>query len=148
LGEEAKGSGEVLSLHLSRVEDGERVSNSEIYVDRSGVLGDKFYGKEDNRSILITAIDSYRMAQKEGIEIPYGSLGENIVVDYNPYHLMPGTRFWIGDVELEITQNCTLCKSLTRVDSRLPKLLRNDRGVFAKALRAGMIRTGDVLRLK
>jgi MOSC domain-containing protein YiiM len=139
--------GRVLSLNLSRKEDGQRVSSEELLVDMQGVRGDKFYGKDPQRSILITALGSYAMAEAEGIKISYGSLGENILVDYNLYHLAPGTIFEIGDAVLEITQNCTLCKSLSKVDSKLPKLLKNDRGFFAKVVKEGSIRINDPIRI-
>ncbi len=141
--DDLKEKGKVLSLYLSRAEDAQRVALKEVGVDISGVVGDKFYGKDPQRSILITALDSYLMAQEAGIEMLYGSLGENILLDYNPYHLPAGTQFAIGEAILEITQNCTLCKSLTKVDSKLPKLLKNDRGIFAKVVKAGRIHTED-----
>ena len=140
--------GKVISLHLSREEDEKRIRRSELLVDAQGVQGDKFYGKDSRRSILVTALESYRMAKREGIEIPQGALGENILIDCNPYRLAPGTQFEIGNAVLEITQNCTLCKSLTKVDSKLPKLLKNDRGIFAKVVKEGLIRIGDPVRIK
>ena len=69
----------------------------------------------------------------------YGDLGENIIVDFNPYTLEENSQIKIGEVTLEISQHCTLCKSLAKVDSKLPKLLKNDRGVFAKVIQAGKI---------
>ena len=143
-----KEKGKVLSLHLSREEDGERVARSELQVDTQGVKGDKFYGKDSRRSILVTAQESYLMAERAGIKMPHGSLGENILIDYNPYYLTPGTQFEIGDVVLEITQNCTLCKSLTKVDSKLPKLLKNDRGIFATVVKEGLIKIDDPVRIE
>ena len=138
--------GEVMTLHLSRSEDGKRVESPEIFVDSRGVKGDKFYGKDPMRSILVTTVESYEMARAAGIDISYGMLGENILIDFNPYRLPPGTRFAIGDVVLEIAQNCTLCKSLSKVDPKLPKLLKHDRGLFARVLKGGVIHTGDALR--
>ena len=61
--------------------------------------------------------------------------------------LRPGARLTIGDLELEISQNCTLCKSLAKIDARLPKLLKDDRGVFAKVISSGTIRKGDNIYL-
>jgi len=141
------GSGKVLELYISQEGDTLRSSREEIFVDEKGVVGDKFYGRDTQRSILITAIESYQLAKKKDIAIPLGSLGENILVDYNPYDIPVGTPFQIGEALLEITQNCTLCKSLTKIDSKLPKLLKDDRGVFAKVLKSGTIRIGDTLQV-
>jgi MOSC domain-containing protein YiiM len=140
------GSGKVLKLYVSREGDMQRSPREEIRVDEKGVIDDKFYAKNPQRSILITAIDSYQLAQQQNINMAYGSLGENILIDYNLYGLPVGTAFKIGEAVLEIAQNCTLCKSLTKIDAKLPKLLKNDRGVFVRVVKDGTIRIGDVIQ--
>lgn len=140
-------NGKVLKLYISREGDTQRSRQEEIVVDENGVIGDKFYAKDPQRSVLLTAIESYLMAEKENITIEHGALGENILVDYNPYLLPSGTTLSIGTVILEISQGCSLCKSLTKIDSKLPKLLKNDRGVFVKVIKGGTIRTGDEVRV-
>lgn len=140
-------NGKVLKLYISREGDTQRSHQEEIVVDENGVIGDKFYAKDPQRSVLLTAIESYLMAEKENITIEHGALGENILVDYNPYLLPSGTTLSIGTVILEISQGCSLCKSLTKIDSKLPKLLKNDRGVFVKVIKGGTIRAGDEVRV-
>jgi len=137
--------GKVLDLFISRVGDSKRAKKLEITADKNGILEDKFYAKNIQRSILITTLDSYKLASQNGIFVERGSLGENILIDYNPYHLPIGSRLVIGKVILEITQNCTLCKSLTKVDKKLPKLLKDDRGIFAKIIKSGTITRGDII---
>jgi len=127
--------GKVLKLYITKNDVNKtRLSKESIIVDEKGVQGDKFYGKDLQRSILITTQESYDLALLNNIDIDNGVLGENILIDINPYSLLPGQRLIIGDALLEITQNCTLCKGLTSIDSKLPKLLKDDRGIFAKAL--------------
>jgi len=135
--------GEVIALFISQKGVSQRVPKSTLKVDKEGIFEDKFYAKDSQRSILITTVESYQLAKEEDIALVYGSLGENIVIDYNPYMLPIGKEFRIGTVLLEITQHCTLCKSLTKVDSKLPKLLKNDRGIFAKVIESGSIYKGD-----
>ncbi len=137
--------GEILELFYS-TNDG-RVNTTELALDDKGVVEDKYYNKNIERSVLITSQDSYKLAAENGIDAPYSALGENILVDYNPYHLKPGAKLVIGDLKLEISQNCTLCKSLAKVDARLPKLLKDDRGVFAKVISGGTIHKGDNIYL-
>ncbi len=55
-----------------------------IRLDKGGVLGDKFYQKNIDRSVLISTIESYELARAKGIEVSFGSLGENILMDFNP----------------------------------------------------------------
>ena len=139
--------GQVLKLFTTVKAEPSRIRQTEIVLDTQGVVGDKFHGKALERSVLIASSDSYKIAKKNHISIEEGSLGENILIDWNPYHLLPGQQFQIGEVVFEITQNCTLCKGLTSVDSKLPKLLKNDRGIFAKVLHSGKIKIGDTIRL-
>ena len=124
-----------------------RVNTKELALDEKGVIEDKYYDKDRLRSVLITSLDSYGLASSHGIEASYSSLGENILMDYNPYHLRAGDRLKVGEVTLEISQNCTLCKSLAKVDSKLPKLLKDDRGIFAQVISNGVIFKDDNIYL-
>ncbi len=138
-------AGKILELFYSTNDN--RVNTDELALDEKGVIEDKYYNKNIQRSVLITSYESYKLAASHGIDAPYSALGENILIDYNPYHLAPGARLVIGDLVLEISQNCTLCKSLAKVDARLPKLLKNDRGIFAKVISSGTIHKGDNIYL-
>ena len=129
--------GNILELFISKE------STHKILLDKHGIVGDKFYGKDIDRSVLISTIESYKIAQNSNIDLEYGLLGENILMDYNPYHLTTGKQIQIGEVILEISQICTLCKSLTKIDNKLPKLLKNDRGIFTKVIKSGEIKYRD-----
>ncbi|MEO1954076.1 MAG: MOSC domain-containing protein [Campylobacterales bacterium] len=120
-----------------------RLSKEIVELDKDGVLGDKFYAKNSSRAILITSLDSYKIAKENSIEINFSDLGENILIDINPYHLKIGDKVYIGDVILEITHNCTLCKSLAKVDEKLPTILKNDRGIFARTVKSGIVKIDD-----
>ncbi len=120
---------------------------SELLLDKKGIVKDKHYNKNIERSVLIASLDSYALAKNHGIDVPYGSLGENLLIDYNPYHLQAGARLKIGNVTLEISQHCTLCKSFTKIDAKLPKLLKDDRGIFAKVIKSGRIKEEDDIYL-
>lgn len=137
--------GTILELFYSTVNG--RVNVRKLELDSKGIVEDKYYDKEIHRSVLITSKESYELASSNGIDAPYSSLGENILIDYNPYHLQAGAKLVIGDLVLEITQNCTLCNSLSKVDKRLPKLLKDDRGIFAKVVTDGIINKGDNIYL-
>ncbi len=144
----SKSVGEVVELFISVKGDSTRIAKGEIKLNEDGVVGDKFYAKDRERSVLLTTIESYKMALANNIEISYGSLGENILIDYNPYSLPIGTKIQIGEVLLEVSQNCTICNHLSVIDKSLPKLLKNDRGVFIKVIKAGEIKKGDKVYLK
>jgi MOSC domain-containing protein YiiM len=138
--------GKVLQLFISvKDTDGltKTIEQDEITLDEKGVCNDKFYDKDPMRSILIGSLESYTLAKENNIDMPFGSLGENILMDFNPYDFNPGDRLKIGDVVLEITQNCTLCQGLTKVNSKAPKLLKKHRGIFAKTVTNGNVKIAD-----
>lgn len=137
--------GKVLELFYS-TNDG-RINTTKLALDTKGVIKDKYYNKNIQRSVLITSQDSYNLAKQHGIYAPYSSLGENILIDYNLYYLKPGARVMIGELLLEISQNCTLCESLAKVDAKLPKILKDDRGIFAKVISGATIQQNDSIYL-
>ena len=142
-------TGKVIELFITLDnKDKTRQSVQTISVDENGIITDKFYKKNLQRSILLTSVESYEMSKENDINIETGSLGENILIDINPYGLLQGDRLTIGGVVLEITQNCTLCKGLSSVNPKLPKLLKNDRGIFAKVIEStSAIQIGDKVEL-
>lgn len=142
-------TGSVQKLFITRNDTNKtREKVDKIFVDEFGIKDDKFYSKNPMRAILITATDSYTLAQDNAINIESGSLGENILIDINPYSLVQGDKIKIGETVLEITQNCTLCQGLSSLNSKLPKLLKNDRGIFAKYIEGNPeITLGSVVKI-
>lgn len=141
--------GKVLKLFVTKDDEAKtRVDTPYINADENGILDDKFYNKNDQRAILVTSVQSYTMASDENIHLQDGALGENILIDINPYYLRAGETLKIGESTLQITQNCTLCKGLTAINSKLPKLLKNDRGIFAKVISGpAVIKVGDTVSI-
>jgi MOSC domain-containing protein YiiM len=97
--------------------------------------------------VLITSEASYTLANDHNIQLPFGSLGENILIDYDPYHLNAGDQLRMGEVILEISQNCTMCDHLSKIDEDLPELLKDDRGIFARVVEGGVIKKEDEIYL-
>ncbi len=139
--------GKILELFVSIKGDLNRSNKTNIDLDENGVKNDKFYGQNIQRSVLITSMASYDLSTQNDIDMNYGQLGENILIDYNPYHLVEGSKLIIGDVVLEITHHCTLCKNLAKVDKSLPELLKEHRGVFAKVITSGNIHKDNTIYL-
>jgi len=138
--------GKIIALFISKEKDDGRINQSELGVDEEGVFIDKFYGKDKIRSVLIASVTSYDLIKKQGIEVQYGELGENILIDFDLSLLKVGTQIQIDEVILEITQNCTICNHLSKIDTRVPKLLKNDRGLFAKVITGGLIKIDQQIK--
>lgn len=139
--------GRVLSLHLG--------SNSGLPKNRVeylslragfGAEGDRHAGRDPDRAILIAGYRSYKLARSAGIDLPPGALGENMLIDLDPHSLL-GRRVFVGRALLELVAVCTVCDSLSQFDLKLPKLLYQGRGVYARVLRGGMVRHGQQLGL-
>ncbi len=139
--------GNVVKLYISNNKTKPKEELPSIYCDEDGVIGDKFYKKDKNRSILLSSLQSYDLAKNNNIDIEYGLLGENILLDFDPKDLKLGSIIEIGDIKLQIAQECTLCKHLSSIDNKLPKLLKKDRGMFVYALNSGDIKVGDKVYL-
>jgi len=140
--------GTVIKLFISQKGAGAPAEKSSIAVDEKGIVEDKHYGTPAERTVLISSLESYAMAREQlNVQMPHGYLGENLLIDYTPYHLPAGSRLKIGSAVFEITQNCTLCNHLSKLDKRIPKLLKDDRGIFAKVVEAGEVNAGDEIYL-
>lgn len=135
--------GQVLKLFISNKEKNKRISKNNIILDINGIFNDKFYNINKERSVLISSIQAYKLMEEKNIETSYGQLGENILIDFNPYNFKEGTQIYIGDVILQITIEGTICSFLTKINNKVPKLLKKDRGVFAKVIKGGTIHIND-----
>lgn len=137
-------TGKVLSLHLGK-EAGlpkPRVEALDL-VAGFGALGDRHAGKDPDRALLVAGITAYGKAKEAGILLPFGALGENLLLDLDPHELPPGARLRVGEALLELSYVCTVCQSLSQFDLRLPKLLYGGRGLYARVLEGGRVRVGD-----
>ena len=140
--------GQIKALFISSIEEKKRVAQNNINVDTKGIVTDKYYDTNQERSILLTPIHAYELLKENNIEASYGQLGENVLIDFNPYDLEEGTKIFIGDAILEITIECTICKLLTKINNKVPKLLKKDRGVFAKVIQEGTLNINDTVSIQ
>jgi len=139
--------GKVIRLFLANEKTKQRENKNEIILDAKGVIGDKFYGNSPSRTVLSTSIQSYELARENNIEINYGDLKENILVDFKIYSLNLGDMVKIGECILQISQNCTICSQLNKINEYLPNLLKKDRGIFIKVIKNGKIKVNDFVFL-
>jgi len=115
------------------------VSNLEL-IEAYGIKNDKFAGKDEEKSVMIVGIDSYELSKQNGIELKYGSLGENILFDFDPHNFPIGTQFKIAETIIQITEKCTICNHLVVFDKKLPRLVKDCRGLYCKIIKGGEIK--------
>lgn len=134
--------GNSIELFISK-DSNTRVKKERLILEPDGVYDDKFKGKDIQRSVLLVSLESYKIAEENGINLCIGDLGENILVDFDLYSLELGTKLQVGNVIMQTSQKSSLCPSLSKISSKLPKLLKSRRGVFAKVICSGNINKGD-----
>lgn len=108
-------------------------------IENFGIENDKFAGKKLEQTVMIVGLKSYEMASEQNINLEFGSLGENILLDFDPHNLEVGTNLIIGESIIEITQVCTVCNHLSVFDKNLPQLLKAHRGLYCKIIKSGFI---------
>lgn len=108
-------------------------------IENFGIENDKFAGKKLEQTVMIVGLKSYEMAREQNINLEFGSLGENILLDFDPHNLEVGTNLIIGETIIEITQVCTVCNHLSIFDKNLPQLLKAHRGLYCKIIKSGFI---------
>jgi MOSC domain-containing protein YiiM len=117
-------------------------------IEGFGIENDKFAGKKLEQTVMIVGLESYEIALKNGIKLEYGSLGENILLDFDPHDLSVNQELIIGTSVIQITQVCTICNHLNVFDEKLPTLLKNHRGLYCKILKNGIISKDMIVELK
>ncbi|XPV70103.1 MAG: MOSC domain-containing protein [Halarcobacter sp.] len=108
-------------------------------IEKYGIKNDKFADKDEEKSVMIVGINTYNIAKEEGIDLEFGSLGENILLDFNPHDFNIGTNLQIGDTIIEISQKCTICNHLAIFSDDLPILIQDCRGLYCKIIKGGTI---------
>lgn len=111
-----------------------------------GVVGDRHAGRDPNRNVLLTTEAAYDFLKAAGLELPYGSLAENLVLQTDRESIAPGATLALGDgAVIEITHHAPRCRRLREVHPDLLRLLSEHRGVYARVVRSGTVCVGDAV---
>ena len=124
-----------------------KVENLSLIKDY-GIENDKFAGKKLDQTVMIVGIESYKIAKEKGIDLEFGCLGENILLDFDPHTFDVGANFIIGDSIIQITQVCTVCNHLAVFDESLPLLLKGHRGLYCKIINDGIVSKDMIVKIE
>ena len=113
-----------------------------------GIENDKFAGKKLEQTVMIVGLKSYEIASQNGINLEFGCLGENVLLDFDPHSLEIGTNLVIEDSIIEITQVCTVCNHLAVFNENLPLLLKGHRGVYCKIIKSGIVSKDMIVKIE
>lgn len=109
-----------------------------------GVLGDRHFGKRRAVTVVCTG-ELAAAAAEHGVEGIDGVLTRrNIVVDVDVLPRTHGTRFTIGETELEVWRDCAPCDLMDEAFGEGARTALKQRcGISATVITGGTVRIGD-----
>jgi MOSC domain-containing protein YiiM len=120
----------------------------EAMVTADGLPGDrqknrKYHGGPD-RAICIYSVELYDWLREEGIDLAWGSVGENFTTEgLELGRLEKGSRLRVGECTIEITNVRVPCASLKKWDALLPEMIVGRSGWVARVIEPGLVRAED-----
>lgn len=111
-----------------------------------GIEGDA-HGGNWHRQVSLLSYDRVKEFNQRGAGVKDGAFGENLVVEGLDFKRLPvGTRLFVGEALLEMTQIGKECHSHCAIYHRMGECIMPTQGVFAQVIRGGIIRPGDEMR--
>jgi MOSC domain-containing protein YiiM len=138
-------TGKITGVYVGKQNGGGKteVSAAELIADY-GLCGDSHAGRESKRQVSLFAQETLNQLSAEGFTIAASALSANLFTENIKLNsLKPGTQIRVGETLLEIVEVRKPCRSITRIDSRLPKRLYGQCGQLACILKGGIIQVGD-----
>ncbi len=115
------------------------------FIENFGLEKDAHAG-DWHRQVSLLSYDQVEDFRKRGAMVADGAFGENLLVEGLDFKTFPvGTRFYCNDVILELTQIGKECHSYCEIRRQVGDCIMPREGVFARVLRGGIIRKGDLL---
>lgn len=138
--------GVVRAICISSRKGTEKHSIEEGYfLQNFGIKGDAHGGKW-HRQVSLLSYDRIKKFNDRGAGVEDGAFGENLVVEGIDFSSLPvGTRFYAGDVVLEMTQIGKECHRHCAIFHKMGECIMPREGVFAQVLKGGRIRSGDTM---
>jgi MOSC domain-containing protein YiiM len=142
-------SGRLISIHIgAKKGDGKATVDSAELVADHGLRGDSHAGRDPRRQVSLFAAETLARLREEGFALTPEQLSANLFTErIDLDRLAPGTQLRVGEATLEIVERRTPCRSITRIDHRLPKHLYGRCGQLARILVGGPVRPGDEVRV-
>ncbi len=131
---------ELLSLNISKKKGEKKVPVDFFEIKpEHGIEGDAHAGNW-HRQISLLADEDIDLMRGKGIELNFGDFAENITTrGIELYSLPVGTRLFIGDTELEVTQIGKECHHGCAIREQVGDCIMPRRGIFAKVIKGGRI---------
>lgn len=111
-----------------------------------GIEGDRYAGSRRQVTIVCTG-ELAKAAAEHGIaSIDGAATRRNIVVDCDSLPREHGTRFRLGEAELEVWRDCAPCELMDEFfGDGARSALQQRAGISAQVIRGGAVRIGDTI---
>ncbi|MFW6081489.1 MAG: MOSC domain-containing protein [Desulfosalsimonas sp.] len=139
----------ILAINISRAKGTRKdaVQEAEL-VEGHGISRDAHAG-DWHRQVSFLAAEAIDSARSRGLEVTPGDFAENITTLGIEWETLPvGTRVEIGgEAVAEITQIGKQCHKPCAIYYKAGDCIMPAKGVFAKVIRGGIIRNGDIIQI-
>ncbi|HKX32227.1 MAG TPA: MOSC domain-containing protein [Blastocatellia bacterium] len=141
--------GQVIGVYVGRLKgEGKLAVESAELVPDYGLDGDSHAGRDPDRHVSLFSTEVLRDLQAEGFKVSAPELSTNLLTENIALNsLKPGTQLRVGETVIEIVEARKPCRSITRIDHRLPKRLYGQCGQLARIVKGGAIRAGDQIEV-
>jgi molybdopterin adenylyltransferase len=113
-----------------------------------GLVGDAHAGS-GHRQVSLLARESISAFLEKNVELPYGSFGENVVVE--GIHLDAlglGTRLGLGcEAEVEVSQRGKICSAPCSIARRMGDCIMPREAIFCRVAKDGTLHPGDAVEV-
>jgi MOSC domain-containing protein YiiM len=130
----------ILSINISeKVGEQKKPVGNVMMRSAHGIEGDA-HARNWHRQVSLLATEDIEIMRGRGIEINYGDFAENITTEGVDLGSLPvGTKLYLDDVELEITQIGKECHHGCAIYQAVGDCVMPRKGIFAKVLKGGEI---------
>ena len=113
-----------------------------------GIDGDAHAGDWHRQVSLLAQESVDKMTAKGAQDLVPGIFAENITTEGIDLVTLPvGTRLWVGDVLMEVTQIGKECHHHCQVYQQVGMCVMPEEGIFTKVLNEGDVKTGDEIKV-
>jgi MOSC domain-containing protein YiiM len=131
---------QILSVNISKGKgEQKKPVPRALLKENHGLAGDGHAGKW-HRQVSLLAEEDIAALRGRGVDLNYGDFAENITTSGVPLStLLVGTRLYLGDAVIEVTQIGKKCHHDCVVYQALGDCVMPRKGIFARVLKGGVI---------
>ena len=111
-----------------------------------GLVGDRYHGTRHRHVTIQATGELEEAARRHGAPIDPGSTRRNVTIEAASVPRKPGTRFRVGEIDVEVVRDAAPCKLLEDSLGRDARLALSRRaGVVCRVQSSGTLRIGDTV---